>query len=73
MSPAVIVYHGGYGHILQQAAGAMAQSPADYSSPAEGPPPGDRETARRFGQRSAATVVRWNRCNDPSDKGDHYA
>jgi NAD(P)H dehydrogenase (quinone) len=33
-------------------AGAMAQSPAD-SSPEEGPPPGDLETARLFGVRVA--------------------
>ena len=33
-------------------AGAMAQSPSD-SSPEEGPPPGDLETARLFGMRVA--------------------
>ena len=33
-------------------AGAMAQSPSD-SSPEEGPPPGDLETARLFGMREA--------------------
>ena len=41
-------------------AGAMSQSPSD-SSPAEGPPPGDLETARLFGQRVAETAARWNR------------
>lgn len=40
--------------------GAMAQSPSD-SSPDEGPPPGDLETARLFGQRIAETAARWNR------------
>jgi NAD(P)H dehydrogenase (quinone) len=40
--------------------GAMAQSPSD-SSPEEGPPPGDLETARLFGQRVAETAARWNR------------
>lgn len=41
-------------------AGAMAQSPSD-SSPEEGPPPGDLETARLFGARVAETAARWNR------------
>lgn len=41
-------------------AGAMAQSPAD-SSPEEGPPPGDLETARLFGSRVAETAARWSR------------
>ena len=41
-------------------AGAMAQSPSD-SSPEEGPPPGDLETARLFGLRVAETAARWNR------------
>ena len=40
--------------------GAMAQSPSD-SSPEEGPPPGDLETARLFGARVAETAARWNR------------
>ena len=40
-------------------AGAMAQSPSD-SSPEEGPPPGDLETARLFGARVAETAARWN-------------
>ncbi len=39
--------------------GAMAQSPSD-SSPEEGPPPGDLETARLFGARVAETAARWN-------------
>ncbi|MBK9019212.1 MAG: flavodoxin family protein [Sulfuritalea sp.] len=41
-------------------AGAMAQSPSD-SSPEEGPPPGDLETARLFGARVAETAARWTR------------
>jgi NAD(P)H dehydrogenase (quinone) len=41
-------------------AGAMAQSPSD-SSPEEGPPPGDLETARLFGARVAEIAARWNR------------
>lgn len=41
-------------------AGAMAQSPSD-SSPEEGPPPGDLETARLFGARVAEAAARWNR------------
>ncbi|MFH1871645.1 MAG: NAD(P)H-dependent oxidoreductase [Pseudomonadota bacterium] len=41
-------------------AGAMAQSPVD-SSPEEGPPSGDLETARLFGARVAETAARWNR------------
>lgn len=41
-------------------AGAMAQSPSD-SSPEEGPPPGDLETARLFGARVTETAARWNR------------
>ena len=40
--------------------GAMAQSPSD-SSPEEGPPPGDLETARLFGARVAEAAARWNR------------
>ena len=39
--------------------GAMAQSPSD-SSPEEGPPPGDLETARLIGARVAETAARWN-------------
>lgn len=39
-------------------AGLMAQSPSD-SSPEEGPPPGDLETANIFGQRIAQLVRRW--------------
>jgi NAD(P)H dehydrogenase (quinone) len=38
-------------------AGAMAQSPAD-SSPEEGPPPGDLETARLFGVRVATYAAK---------------
>jgi NAD(P)H dehydrogenase (quinone) len=38
-------------------AGAMAQSPAD-SSPEEGPPPGDLETARLFGARVATYAAK---------------
>lgn len=38
--------------------GLMAQSPAD-ASPEEAPPPGDLETARRFGERVAGTALRW--------------
>ena len=38
-------------------AGAMAQSPSD-SSPEEGPPPGDLETARLFGMRVAQTAAK---------------
>ncbi|MBK7767895.1 MAG: flavodoxin family protein [Sulfuritalea sp.] len=45
---------------LASFAGAMAQSPSD-ASPEEGPPPGDLETARLFGQRIAETTLRWNR------------
>jgi NAD(P)H dehydrogenase (quinone) len=37
--------------------GALAQSPSD-SSPEEGPPPGDLETARQFGNRVAAYAVK---------------
>lgn len=39
-------------------AGAMAQSPSD-SSPAEGPVPGDLETAKLFGKRVVETAVRF--------------
>lgn len=41
-------------------AGAMAQSPSD-SSPEEGPPAGDLETARLFGERVAAAAARWTK------------
>lgn len=39
-------------------AGAMAQAPSDASA-AEGPPPGDLETARLAGARFAATAARF--------------
>lgn len=39
-------------------AGLMAQSPADASAE-EGPPPGDLETARRFGARVSEAALRW--------------
>lgn len=41
-------------------AGAMAQSPSD-SSPEEGPPPGDLETAKLFGKRVAETAARFRK------------
>ena len=42
---------------LASSAGAIAQSPSD-STPDEGPLPGDLETARQFGARVAAYVVK---------------
>lgn len=42
---------------LASFSGAMAQSPSD-SSAEEGPPPGDLETAKLFGQRVAAYAVK---------------
>lgn len=41
-------------------AGLMAQSPSD-STPAEGPLPGDLETAKAFGKRIAQLAQRWKR------------
>ena len=41
-------------------AGLMAQSPSD-SSPEEGPPPGDLETAKLFGKRVAETADKFKK------------
>ena len=45
-------------NFLGSYAGAIAQSPSD-ARPAEGPLPGDLETAKLFGKRVAQIAVRW--------------